>query len=88
MDGEDEAQNLSGADDKLYRLCGLDCMLAAEVGRKKEEWMAERLVTLPAKQVAWVRFPVPARPTFSVGKWLFSVTLRQGLRSRALKLRL
>jgi hypothetical protein len=36
--------------------------------------MAERLVTLPAKQVAWVRFPVPARPMFSVGKWLFSVT--------------
>jgi hypothetical protein len=30
--------------------------------------MAEYLVTLPAKQVAWVRFPVPARPTFSVGK--------------------
>jgi hypothetical protein len=40
--------------------------------------MAERLVTLPAKQVTWVRFPVPARPTFSVEKWLFSVTLRQG----------
>jgi hypothetical protein len=36
--------------------------------------MAERLVTLPANQVAWV--PVPARPTFSVEKWLFSVTLR------------
>jgi hypothetical protein len=47
--------------------------------------MAERLVTLPAKQVAWVRFPVPARPTFSVEKWLFSVTLRQGARSRALQ---
>jgi hypothetical protein len=42
--------------------------------------MAERLVTLPANQVAWVRFPVPARPTFSVEKWLFSVTLRQGAR--------
>jgi hypothetical protein len=27
-------------------------------------WMAERLVTLPAKQLAWVRFPVPARPLF------------------------
>jgi hypothetical protein len=38
--------------------------------------MAERLVTLPAKQVAWVRFPVPARPRFSAEKWLFSVTLR------------
>jgi hypothetical protein len=37
--------------------------------------MAERLVTLPAKLVAWVRFPVPARPTFGVEKWLFSVTL-------------
>jgi hypothetical protein len=37
--------------------------------------MAERLVTLPDTQVAWVRFPVPARPTFSVEKWLFSVTL-------------
>jgi hypothetical protein len=51
-------------------------------------WMAERLVTLPAKQVAWVRFPVPARPRFSVEKCLFSVTLRQGARSRALHLRL
>jgi hypothetical protein len=50
--------------------------------------MAERLVTLPAKQVAWVRFPVAARPMFSVEKWLFSVTLRQGARSRALQLRL
>jgi hypothetical protein len=29
-----------------------------------------------------------ARPTFSVEKWLFSVTLRQGARSRALQLRL
>jgi hypothetical protein len=41
--------------------------------------MAKRLVTMPAKQVAWVWFPVPARPTFSVEKWLFSVTLRQGV---------
>jgi hypothetical protein len=30
--------------------------------------MAERLVTLPAKQVAWVQFSVLARPTFSVVK--------------------
>jgi hypothetical protein len=30
--------------------------------------MAERLVPLPATQVAWVRFPVPARPTISVEK--------------------
>jgi hypothetical protein len=50
--------------------------------------MAERLVTLPAKQVAWVRFPVPARPTFSVENLLFSVTLRQGARFQALQLRL
>jgi hypothetical protein len=52
--------------------------------------MAERLVTLPAQQVACVPFPVPARPMFSVEKWLFSVTLRQGqgARSRALQLRL
>jgi hypothetical protein len=28
--------------------------------------MAERLVTLPGKQAARVRFPVRARPTFSV----------------------
>jgi hypothetical protein len=28
--------------------------------------MAERLVTLPDKQVAWVQFPVPARRTFCV----------------------
>jgi hypothetical protein len=40
--------------------------------------MAERLETLPAMQVAWVRFPVPARPTFSVEKLLFSVTLLRG----------
>jgi hypothetical protein len=44
--------------------------------------MAERLATLPAKQVACVRFPVPARPTFSVEKWLFSVTLRPGARCK------
>jgi hypothetical protein len=48
--------------------------------------MAERPATLPAMQVAWVLFPVPARPTFSVEKWLFSVTLRQGARSQALQL--
>jgi hypothetical protein len=30
--------------------------------------MAERLVSLAAKQVARVQFPVPARPTFSVEK--------------------
>jgi hypothetical protein len=50
--------------------------------------MAERLVTLPAKQVALVRFPVLARPMFSVEKWLFSVTLPQGARSQAQQLRL
>jgi hypothetical protein len=32
--------------------------------------------------------PKQARPTFSVEKWHFSVTLRQGARSRALQLRL
>jgi hypothetical protein len=40
--------------------------------------MAERLAALPAKQVAWVRFLVLARPTFSVEKRLFSVTLHPG----------
>jgi hypothetical protein len=50
--------------------------------------MAERLATLPAMQVIRVRFLVPVRPTFSVEKWLFSVTLRQGARSQALQLRL
>jgi hypothetical protein len=50
--------------------------------------MAERLETLPAMQVARVRFLVPARPTFSVENWLFSVTLRQGEHSQALQLRL
>jgi hypothetical protein len=44
--------------------------------------MAERLETLPAKQVAWVQFPVPARPTFSVEKWHFYVTLRPGARCK------
>jgi hypothetical protein len=48
--------------------------------------MAERLEMLPAMQVAWVQFPVPARPTFSK-ELLFSVTLRQGARSPALQLR-
>jgi hypothetical protein len=50
--------------------------------------MAERLATLPAKQVAWVRFLVPSRLTFSVEQCLLSVTLRQWARSRALQLRL
>jgi hypothetical protein len=49
--------------------------------------MAERQGTLPAMQVARVRFPVPVRPMFSVEKLLFSVTLRQGARSQALQLR-
>jgi hypothetical protein len=40
--------------------------------------MAERLATLPAMQVAWIRFPVPVRPTFSVENWHFSATLRHG----------
>jgi hypothetical protein len=39
--------------------------------------MVDRLATLPAIQVARVQLPVPVRPTFSVEKWLFSVTLRQ-----------
>jgi hypothetical protein len=30
--------------------------------------MAERLLLLPATQVAWVRSPVPARPKISVEK--------------------
>jgi hypothetical protein len=49
--------------------------------------MAERLETLPAMQVARVRFPVSARPMFSVEKCLFSVTLRQGAHAQALQLR-
>jgi hypothetical protein len=47
--------------------------------------MAERLVTLPATQVAWVQFSIPARPTFGVEKWLFSVNLFQGARPQALQ---
>jgi hypothetical protein len=50
--------------------------------------MAERLATLPATQVARVRFPVPAKTTFVVKKLLFSVTLRQGARSQPLQLRI
>jgi hypothetical protein len=50
--------------------------------------MAERLETLPTMQVARVRFPDPTKPTFSVEKWLFSVTLHQGAGSQALQLRL
>jgi hypothetical protein len=44
--------------------------------------MAERLETLPAKQVAWVRFPVAANPTYSVEKLLFFVTLPPGARCK------
>jgi hypothetical protein len=42
--------------------------------------MAERLATLPAMQhaVAWIRFPVPVRPTFSVENLHISATLRHG----------
>jgi hypothetical protein len=42
--------------------------------------MAERLDarTRATCMVARVRFPVPARPTFSVEKLLFSVTLLRG----------
>jgi hypothetical protein len=40
--------------------------------------MAERLETLLVMQVARVRFPVPARPTFSVEKLLFSVSQLRG----------
>jgi hypothetical protein len=50
--------------------------------------MAERLVTLPATQVVRVLFPFPDRPTLSVEKWLFYVTLCQGARSQTLQLRL
>jgi hypothetical protein len=49
---------------------------------KQAKWMAERLATVPAMQVARVRFPVLARPTFSVEKWLFSDSLRQGARCK------
>jgi hypothetical protein len=45
--------------------------------------MAERLATLPAKPVAWVRFQVLARPTFIVDKWLFSVTLQKARTDRS-----
>jgi hypothetical protein len=44
--------------------------------------MDERLAMLPAKQVAWAQFPVPARPTLSVEKWLFSVTLHPRARCK------
>jgi hypothetical protein len=54
---------------------------------KKAYWMAEQLVPLFATQVTRVRLSVPARPTFSVEKWFFSVTMRQGARSQALQLR-
>jgi hypothetical protein len=36
--------------------------------RTQSSWMAERLATLPATQVARVCSPVPARPTFIVEK--------------------
>jgi hypothetical protein len=54
--------------------CTVSDGLLEECNKKfieKAWWMAERLVTLPAKQVAWVRFPVPARPTFCVEKGPF-----------------
>jgi hypothetical protein len=46
--------------------------------------MAERLATLPAMQVDWVQFPVPARPTFSVEKWIL-LPLLCYVRDRATK---
>jgi hypothetical protein len=59
-----------------------------DVVLRRAKWIAELLVTLPATQVARFRFQVPARPTFSVEKCLFSVTLCQGAPSQALQLRL
>jgi hypothetical protein len=50
--------------------------------------MAERLETLPAMQVARVRFPVPARPTFSVEKVAVFCNPASGASSQALQLRL
>jgi hypothetical protein len=40
--------------------------------------MAERLAPLPATQVAWVCYLVPAGPTIPVEKVALSVTLRRG----------
>jgi hypothetical protein len=40
--------------------------------------MAERLETLPAMRVQVVLGSIPARPTLSVEKLLFSVTLHRG----------
>jgi hypothetical protein len=55
----------------------------------KRLWMAERLETLPAMQVAWVRFPDSSRPMFSVENLaLFCNPASSGARSQALQLRL
>jgi hypothetical protein len=48
--------------------------------------MAERLETLPAMQVARVRFPVPAGPTFSVEKVALFCNPASGARFQVLQL--
>jgi hypothetical protein len=50
--------------------------------------MAERLATLPATQVAWIRSPVPAGPTINVEKVALLRDSASGARSQALQLRL
>jgi hypothetical protein len=50
--------------------------------------MAERLAPLPAKQMARVRTPVPARPRSSVEKVALFCNHASGTRSQALQLRL
>jgi hypothetical protein len=68
---------LQDAFDAVVKILTCDLIL---INFDPSKCMAERLETLPAKQVTWVRFPVPSRPTFSVEKWHFSVTLRPGAR--------
>jgi hypothetical protein len=76
--------------DAVYSLnigdIGKSCYAAAAAaeGRKKKRKHSQTAYIFRSGKY---RFPVPARPTFSVEKWLFSVTLCQGAGSQALQLR-
>jgi hypothetical protein len=48
-----------------------DGLLYIKDATSRALWMAERLVPLLATQVARIRFLVPARPSFRVGKVAF-----------------
>jgi hypothetical protein len=64
-DGKGEAREADEGKENLMKL---------EILESKVGYRSERIARLPARQVAWVRSPVPARPTISVEKVVFYVT--------------